>query len=80
MRLPRDLSGADLIKTLRRMGYEPTRQVGSHIRLTKPGRQEHHVTVPDHKQIKPGTLNSILRDVAAHSGLTRDELMEKMFQ
>ena len=80
MRLPRDLSAADLIKALRRMEYEPTRQVGSHIRLTKPGRQEPHVTVPDHQPIKPGTLNSILRDVAAPSGLTRDELMEKMFR
>lgn len=80
MRLPRDLSAADLIKALGRLGYEPTRQVGSHIRLTKPGRQEHHVTVPDHKSIKPGTLNSIMRDIATHLGLTRDKLMEKLFR
>ncbi len=32
MRLPRDLSGAALIKGLRNLGYMPTRQTGSHVR------------------------------------------------
>jgi predicted RNA binding protein YcfA (HicA-like mRNA interferase family) len=35
MRIPRDLSGADLVKRLSRLGYEVTRQTGSHIRLTR---------------------------------------------
>jgi predicted RNA binding protein YcfA (HicA-like mRNA interferase family) len=34
MRLPRDLSGSQLIKALKRLGYQPTRQTGSHVRLT----------------------------------------------
>lgn len=34
MKLPRDLSGADLAKALTRVGYRSTRQSGSHIRLT----------------------------------------------
>jgi len=34
MRLPRDLSGKDLIKALDKLGYEVTRQSGSHIRLS----------------------------------------------
>ena len=32
MKLPRDLSGADLAKGLSRVGYSVTRQTGSHIR------------------------------------------------
>jgi hypothetical protein len=34
MRLPRDLSGRDLLKALERDGYGVTRQTGSHLRLT----------------------------------------------
>ncbi len=48
MRIPRDLSGADLVKRLGRLGYEVTRQTGSHIRLTGRGEDEHHVTIPNH--------------------------------
>ena len=32
MRLPRDVSGADLARRLERLGYRTTRQTGSHIR------------------------------------------------
>jgi hypothetical protein len=35
MRLPRDLSGQDLVKALRKLGYQTTRQTSSHIRLTR---------------------------------------------
>jgi predicted RNA binding protein YcfA (HicA-like mRNA interferase family) len=48
MRIPRDLSGADLIKRLERLGYEISRQTGSHVRLTSRRDGEHHVTVPKH--------------------------------
>ncbi|MCY7377454.1 MAG: type II toxin-antitoxin system HicA family toxin [Pyrinomonadaceae bacterium] len=34
MKLRRDISGADLVKILRGLGYEISRQTGSHIRLT----------------------------------------------
>ena len=34
MRLPRDVSAADLVKALNRLEYRVTRQKGSHIRLT----------------------------------------------
>src|SRR3954452_16624610 len=64
MKLPRDLSGADLEIALKVLGYERTRKTGSHIRLTTQLRGEHHVTVPDHKVLPLGTLRSILRDVA----------------
>lgn len=79
MKLPRDLSGQDLAKALVRLEYEVSRQTGSHIRLTTQRDGEHHVTIPAHDPIKIGTLNAILRDVAEHAGLSREELLEELF-
>ena len=78
MRLPRQWPGGDLVKSLALYGYEVTRQTGSHIRLTTHLRGEHHVTVPDHKVIPPGTLRSILRDVARHFTSTPDEILTRL--
>lgn len=75
MRIPRDLTGKELIKALGKLGYEVTRQSGSHIRLTTSRNGTHHVTIPDHRPIKVGTLSGILGDVAAHHQMTRDELL-----
>jgi len=79
MKLPRDISGVDLIKALKNLGYEVTRQTGSHIRLTTTEGGEHHVTIPQHDPLRVGTLAGILNDVAAHFGLSRDELIRKIF-
>ncbi len=79
MRLPRDLSGEGLARALGRLGYEVTRRRGSHMRLTTNVGGEHHITIPDHEALKVGTLSSILRDVAEHAGVSRDELLGKLF-
>lgn len=78
-RLPRDLSGAQLVHALRSMGYRVTRRSGSHIRLTTNENGEHHITIPAHDPLRVGTLNGILVDVATHAGLSRDELVEHLF-
>ncbi|MEO1376107.1 MAG: type II toxin-antitoxin system HicA family toxin [Cyanobacteria bacterium J06635_10] len=79
MKLPRDLSGEDLVKALVRFEYVVDRQTGSHIRLTTQLNGEHHITVPAHNPLKVGTLNAILRDVAEHFDLNRDELLSQLF-
>lgn len=79
MKLPRDLSSLELIKALERLEYQVTRQTGSHIRVTTQRDGEHHVTIPAHNPIKIGTLNAILRDVADHASLSREELLEELF-
>jgi predicted RNA binding protein YcfA (HicA-like mRNA interferase family) len=79
MKLPRDLSGADLIKALGRVGYRVTRQTGSHARLTVEGPRQHHITVPLHDPLKIGTLAGILNEVAAHMKVSRDELQNRLF-
>ena len=39
----------------------------------------HSVTVPRHRAVKVGTLSGIAADVAAHLGLTQDELRAELF-
>ena len=78
-RLPRDVSGLELAKLLEAFGYVVTRQKGSHVRLTTQEGGEHHVTVPNHDALRAGTLNGVLEDVAEHAGVTRDEVVEKLF-
>ncbi len=79
MRIPRDLSGAELVKRLGRFGYVVTRQTGSHVRLTCPSPSEHHVTIPNHDPLRIGTLAATLESVARHHGLSRDALLEQLF-
>jgi len=78
MKLPRDVSGADLVKALTRVGYRVTRQSGSHVRLTTDTPTQHHVTVPAHDPLKIGTLAGILSDIAAHLKISRDELQQRL--
>lgn len=80
VRLPRDLSGRDLARALRRYGYELTRETGSHMRLTTQQGGEHHVTIPDHANLRLGTLSSILADVAGHFKIDRSALVVELFE
>lgn len=73
-KVPRNVSGQQLIKIFAKYGYEVTRQKGSHIRLSNKG--EHHITVPNHDPLKLGTLNSILSDVAEHLKINKEDLLK----
>lgn len=77
-RLPRNLSGGDLIKGLERLGYRVSRQSGSHVRLTCDVPEPHHVTVPKHDPLRVGTLAAILADIAWHQHVSRDELIDRL--
>ncbi len=79
MRLPRDLTGAELARSLSKLGYHQTRQTGSHVRMTCDTPKQHHVTIPLHDPLRIGTLAAILADVAEARGLSRDELLEQLF-
>ncbi len=78
MKLPRNLTGLQLVKELEVLGYQITRQTESHIRLTTLENGEHHITVPAHSPLKTGTLSAILNDIAQHFNLTRDELLKRL--
>lgn len=80
MKLPRDVSGDELAKRIRKFGYRITRQTGSHMRLTRSTEEgEYHITIPKHRNLKIGTLNSIVKDIAEHLGINQDELARKMW-
>ena len=66
MKLPRDLTGLQLVKNLEVLGYQVSRQTGSHIRITTLQSGEHHLTIPAHNPLKTGTLSAILNDIAQH--------------
>lgn len=79
MKLPRDLGGEDLVKKLRPFGYLPTRQTGSHIRLTRESPEgQQHLTIPRHRALRVGTLNNLLGDVAAHLDIEKAELLRRL--
>jgi predicted RNA binding protein YcfA (HicA-like mRNA interferase family) len=75
MKLPRDVDGSQLAKALHLLGYEITRQKGSHIRVTTQQGGENHEVIPCHSPIKTGTLSGILKHIAAHHGISVDELL-----
>ncbi|MEI6818387.1 MAG: type II toxin-antitoxin system HicA family toxin [Verrucomicrobiota bacterium] len=76
MKIPRDIDAARLIRALRVLGYQTTRQEGSHIRLTSTVGGTHHLTIPNHRPLKTGTLiGAVLKPVAAHHKLTVKELL-----
>jgi predicted RNA binding protein YcfA (HicA-like mRNA interferase family) len=79
LKTPRQVDGFNLARALRALGYEQVRQDGSHIRLTTEVNGTHHVTVPNHKPLKTGTLlRGVLKPVAAHHYLTVEELLRKL--
>jgi predicted RNA binding protein YcfA (HicA-like mRNA interferase family) len=79
VKIPRDVTASELIRALRKLGYEQVRQDGSHIRLTTTVGGSHHVTVPNHRPLKTGTLlGGVLKPVAAHHHLTVEELLGRL--
>ena len=79
MKLPRDMSGDYLARKLSQFGYMQTRQTGSHQRLTRTSDEgTHHSTIPQHKNLRVGTLNAILTEVASHLELTKEELLDPL--
>jgi len=80
MKIPRDIGGEELTRLLKRYGYEVTRQTGSHMRLTTTFGGEHHITIPRHKPLIVGTLNSILKDIAEHLGMDKEVLIQELFE
>jgi predicted RNA binding protein YcfA (HicA-like mRNA interferase family) len=78
VKIPRDCTGPDLVRALRRFGYSVSRQPGSHIVMTTVRDGEHHVTIPNHRPIKIGTMHEILKNVATHHHVTVAELLRQL--
>ena len=80
MKLPRSASGRQVIAALERsFGYCVVHREGSHVTLQTDSPERHRITVPDHKALRVGTLNAILRAVAKAQGVGKQELIRKLF-
>ncbi len=79
MKTPRDLSSRDVVRELKRFGYVVVRQDGSHIRLTTQQGGEGHLTVPVHDPLRVGTLEQIVGMAAKHFGMSKVDMMRKLF-
>ena len=80
MKIPRNLTGLELVKLLKPFDYEVIRQTGSHIRIQTMQNGQHYETIPRHDPIKIGTLNNILKNIAEHFDLTKEELIRQLFE
>jgi predicted RNA binding protein YcfA (HicA-like mRNA interferase family) len=79
MTLLHNIDSHQLIKALHKYGNKPSRQTGSHIRLTTQQNGQHHITIPNHDPLRIGTLNAILLEVAQHLLISKQELTEGLF-
>ena len=80
MKLPGNISGDELIHKLSRFDYKPTRQTGSHVRLTSSLKhKDHSITIPRQTPLKVGTLNSILSEVSSYLEIDKSELVSNLF-
>jgi predicted RNA binding protein YcfA (HicA-like mRNA interferase family) len=71
VKLPRDVTGDQAVRALRRIGFVEVRRSGSHRILRKQSRT---VVVPQHRPIKPGTLKALIEQ----AGLTVDEFVAEL--
>jgi predicted RNA binding protein YcfA (HicA-like mRNA interferase family) len=62
------ISGAEAIRALQKLGFVIARQKGSHVILR---RGSAGCVVPNHKEIKIGTLSSVLKQ----AGVSTEEFM-----
>ena len=65
------LSGKEIVRALERLGFRVIRQSGSHI-LMKRG--EKGCVVPNHRELKTGTLSGILKQ----AGVSADEFIASL--
>ncbi len=67
------LPAREILKALRRAGFEAVSQRGSHVKLRRVTESGvHTVIVPDYAEVPRGVLSSIL----AQAGLTRAEFLD----
>ena len=81
MKRPRGLSGTKVVRRLaRHYGYRVTRSRGSHMTVTlTAGGEDHQVTVPRHRDVRIGTLDASIVDVAVIPGLRKQAVRETLF-
>lgn len=76
MKIPRDLSGRELVQILtKNLDYKIIHQRGSHMVLETSKPSHHRITIPDHKTLRIGTLSAIVKAVARHKGILKEDIV-----
>ena len=65
------LTGVEVVRAFEKLGWELSRQSGSHMVMTKDG-EIASLSIPKHKEVAKGTLRSLIRS----ANLTIDEFNE----
>jgi predicted RNA binding protein YcfA (HicA-like mRNA interferase family) len=79
VKLPRDLSGEALAHALcHQWSYTRVHQTGSHIILQTEEPSHQRLAIPAHRVLRIGTLNSILRSVSRHKGVSRAAILDEL--
>jgi len=79
MKVPRNLKGKALAEILcRHWGYKIVHQQGSHIILDTQTPSHQRISIPNHSPLRVGTLNSILRSVAGHKQVSRQDILNAL--
>jgi predicted RNA binding protein YcfA (HicA-like mRNA interferase family) len=65
------LSGKEIVKIFESLGWEVSRQRGSHVIMTKKG-EIVTLSIPNHKEVARGTLRSLIRS----ANLTVEEFIK----
>lgn len=65
------ISGAEAVRALEKLGFVAVRQKGSHVILR---RGSNGSVVPLHREIKIGTLSSVIKQ----AGITADEFIKAL--
>jgi predicted RNA binding protein YcfA (HicA-like mRNA interferase family) len=80
MKLPRNIDGDEPARLPNRYGYRIDHQTGSHQRLSATiSGKTHDLTIPRHKPLRVGTLHEILKDVAEHQKISREQIIADVF-
>lgn len=79
MKIPRDLSGAGLVRVLcRDWSYAGRASSGQPIVLETETPSHQRIAVPAHKNLRLGTLSAILKAVAKHKSVERAEILRRL--
>ena len=80
MKLPRHVGGDELARLLSRYGYRIVHQTGSHQRLSAViAGKTHDLTIPLHQPLRVGTLHRILKNIAEHHQISREQIIAELF-
>jgi hypothetical protein len=79
MKIPRDLSGHELIQALCRIEVTASFiKKASHVVLETEELSHQRLSIPDHKILRIGTLAAILRAVAIHKKMERQAILDSL--